>query len=54
MVPELPSWMIYVLYGNSVLDLAIFLVPQQLAVPDLVEEKFKSPAGDCLEMKETF
>lgn len=37
MAPWLPSWMIYVLYGNSVLDLAIFLAPQQLAVADLVE-----------------
>ena len=42
----LPNWMVYTLYGNAALDLAIFLSPGKIAIPDLIEAKFKSPEGE--------
>eukprot|EP00435_Cladocopium_sp_Y103_P040054 s37_g10.t2 len=46
--------MVYTLYGNAVLDLTIFISPGSIAVPDLIEGKFKCPKGELKEMKEHF
>jgi len=46
----LPNWMVYTLYGNAMLDLTIFISPGSIAVPDLIEAKFKSPEGELKDL----
>ena len=42
--------MVYTLYGNALLDLTIFISPGSIAVPDLIEAKFKSPQGELKDL----
>lgn len=45
----IPIWMSYALYGNAALDVAIFISPSTIAIPDYISAKFASSSDVKLE-----